>query len=57
MLEIELKDNSLGVKIFINGIPDIHLLSKTEECILISQADVIISEMFEKNEKRKKYRK
>ncbi|MBQ9703003.1 MAG: hypothetical protein IJV68_00485 [Clostridia bacterium] len=57
MQKIELKDNPLDVKVLINGVPNIHLLSETEECILISQADVIISEMFEKNEKRKKYRK
>jgi hypothetical protein len=55
--EIELKKNDTGLKIYINGIPDVHLLSETEKNLFISKTEIIISEMFEKNEKRKKYRK
>ena len=57
MQEIELKKNDTRLKIYINGIPDVHLLSETEKNLFISQIEIIISEMFEKNEKRKKYRK
>lgn len=57
MQEIELKKNDTGLKIYINGIPDAHLLSETEKNLFISKTEIIISEMFEKNEKRKKYRK
>ena len=57
MQEIELKKNDTGLKVYINGIPDAHLLSETEKNLFISQIEIIISEMFEKNEKRKKYRK
>ena len=51
------KEKRYGLKIYINGIPDVHLLSETEKNFFISQTEIIISEMFEKNEKRKKYRK
>ena len=57
MQEIELKKNDTGLKIYINGIPDVHLLPETEKNLFISKTEIIISEMFEKNEKRKKYRK
>lgn len=57
MQEIELKKNDTGLKVYINGIPDAHLLPETEKNLFISQIEIIISEMFEKNEKRKKYRK
>ena len=57
MQEIELKKNDTGLKIYINGIPDAHLLPETEKNLFISQMEIIIYDMFQKNEKRKKYRK
>ena len=57
MQEIELKKNDIGLKIYINGIPDAHLLPETEKNLFISQMEIIIYDMFQKNEKRKKYRK
>ena len=55
--EITIGENPLGIKIFINGEPNIDNISEEEIDTLVSQMDLIISEMFEKNEKRKKYKK
>ena len=55
--EIEIGENPLGIKIFINGEPTLECVPEEELDTLVSQAEVTIYEMFVKNEKRKKYKK
>lgn len=57
MQEIKIKDNSLGLKILINGTPDIRQVPIAEINVLISQMESIIVQINEKNEKRKKRNK
>ena len=55
--EIKIKDNPLGLKILINGIPDIRQIPIAEINVLISQMESMIVQINEKNEKRKKRNK
>ena len=57
MREISIENDSLKMRVFVNGIPDANMIPENERSILVSQLEIHISQMFEKNEKRKKYRK
>ena len=57
MREISIENDSLKMRVFVNGIPDANMIPENEISILVSQLEIHISQMFEKNEKRKKYRK
>ena len=57
MQEIKIKHNPLGLKILINGTPDIRQVPIAENNVLISQMESIIVQINEKNEKRKKRNK
>lgn len=57
MQEVTIKDNPLGIKIYVNGMPDIVFVPDEEIGVLTAQMETVISEMYEKNEKRKKYNK
>lgn len=55
--EIEIGENPLGIKIFINAEPNLESVPKEEMETLIVETEVLISEMFEKNVKRRKPKK
>ena len=55
--EIKTKDNPLGLKILINGIPNIRQVPIEEINVLISQMESIIVQINEKNENRKRRNK
>ena len=57
MQEIKTKDNPLGLKILINGIPNIRQVPIEEINVLISQMESIIVQINEKNENRKRRNK
>ena len=57
MQEVIIKNNPLGLKILVNGNPDLRQLSSTEMKVFVRQSEMLIYEMYEKNEKRKKYKK
>ena len=55
--EIEIGENPLGIKIFINAEPSLESVPEEEMETLIVETEVLISEMFEKNVKRRKPKK
>ena len=55
--EIEIGENPLGIKIFINAEPSLESVPEEEMETLIVETEVLISEMFEKNVKRRKLKK
>ncbi|MBQ7788812.1 MAG: hypothetical protein IJ398_04065 [Clostridia bacterium] len=55
--EITIGENPLGIKIFINGEPSLESVPEEEMETLIVETEVLISEMFEKNVKRRKPKK
>lgn len=48
MEEIEVKDNSLGIKVFVVGKPDIEHMPKEEFDLFVSSLELRVSEYFEK---------
>ena len=46
--EIEVKDNSLGIKVYVNGIPDINKMPEQEFGLFVSSLELRVSEYFEK---------
>lgn len=46
--EIEVKDNSLGIKVYVNGIPDINKMPEQEFGLFVSSLELRMSEYFEK---------
>lgn len=48
MEEIEVKDNPLGIKVFVVGKPDIEHMPKEEFDLFVSSLELRVSEYFEK---------
>ena len=48
MEEIEVNDNSLGIKVYVNGIPDINKMPEQEFGLFVSSLELRMSEYFEK---------
>lgn len=46
--EIEVNDNPLGIKIYVNGIPDINKMPEKEFDLFVSSLELRMSEYFEK---------
>ncbi len=46
--EIEVKDNPLGIKVFVVGKPDIEHMPKEEFDLFVSSLELRVSEYFEK---------
>lgn len=46
--EIEVKDNSLGIKVFVVGKPDIEHMPEEEFDLFVSSLELRVSEYFEK---------
>ena len=53
MEEIEVKYNPLGVKVFINGRPDVNNMTEEEYDLFTSSLELRMSEYFEKNKESK----
>ena len=51
--EIEVKYNPLGVKVFINGRPDVNNMTEEEYDLFTSSLELRMSEYFEKNKESK----
>ena len=51
MEEIEVKDNPLGIRIFVNGKPNIGNMSEEEFSLFVSSLALRMSEYFEKQSK------
>lgn len=47
MQEIEVKENPLKVKVFINGIPELKYIPKEKEESILAALEVEISEQFQ----------
>ena len=50
MQEIEVKENSLNVKVFINGIPDLKNIPKEKAESILAALELEISEQFRSKE-------
>ena len=48
MEEIEVKDNPLGIKVYVVGKPDIEHMSEEEIDLFVSSLELRVSEYFEK---------
>ena len=48
MEEIEVKDTSLGIKVYVNGIPDINKMPEEEFDLFVSSLELRVSEYAEK---------
>ncbi len=46
MQEIEVKENPLGLKVFINGKPDLKLIPKEKEESILAALELTVSESF-----------
>ena len=46
--EIEVKDNPLGIKVYVVGKPDIEHMSEEEFDLFVSSLELRVSEYFEK---------
>ena len=46
--EIEVNDNPLGIKVYVNGIPDINKMPEKEFDLFVSSLELRVSEYFEK---------
>ena len=57
MEEITIEDNPFGKKILIGEKPDLEAVEPADLKVFITQMEMLISEMYEKNEQRKKYKK
>ena len=55
MEQIVLKNNRLGLKVYINGTPDISLMPKAEYSLLVSELELNVATLIEKKRKRKPY--
>lgn len=51
--EIEVKYNPLGVKVFINGRPDVNNMTEEEYDLFTSSLELRMSEYFEKKQESK----
>lgn len=52
MEEIEVKYNPLGVKVFINGRPDVNNMTEEEYGLFTSSLELRMSEYFEKKKRK-----
>lgn len=57
MEEIKLKNNETGLKVYINGLPNITLMAVEKLNLLISGIEIQMSSYFSKNQKDKRYPK
>lgn len=48
MEEIEVNDNPLGIKVYVNGMPDINNMPEKEFGLFVSSLELRMSEYFEK---------
>lgn len=46
--EIEVNDNPLGIKVYVNGLPDINKMPEQEFDLFVSSLELRVSEYFEK---------
>lgn len=46
--EIEVNDNPLGIKVYVNGMPDINKMPEKEFDLFVSSLELRMSEYFEK---------
>ena len=46
--EIEVNDNPLGIKVYVNGMPDINNMPEKEFGLFVSSLELRMSEYFEK---------
>lgn len=46
--EIEVNDNPLGIRVYVNGIPDINKMPEKEFDLFVSSLELRMSEYFEK---------
>ena len=46
--EIEVNDNPLGIKVYVNGIPEINKMPEKEFDLFVSSLELRMSEYFEK---------
>ena len=53
MEEIEVKDNPLGIKVFVVGKPDIEHMPKEEFDLFVSSLELQMSEYYEKQKGNK----
>lgn len=53
MEEIEVKDNPLGIKVYVVGRPDIEHMSEEEYSLFVSSLELRMSEYFEKLKENK----
>ncbi len=51
MEEIEVKDNSLSIRVFVNGKPNIGNMPEEEFSLFVSSLELRMSEHFEKQSK------
>ena len=51
--EIEVKDNPLGIKVYVNGMPDINKMPEKEFDLFVSSLELRVSEYFEKLKENK----
>ena len=52
MKEVNIKGNDTGMKVFINGVPDLTQIPKNITDALVTALEVQISERYEQKEKR-----
>ncbi|MDE6473478.1 MAG: hypothetical protein K2L70_00055 [Clostridia bacterium] len=57
MQEVKIKNNTLGLAVYIEEYPDLSLIPSTELNLLITDLEKEIMEYVEKRMKRKKYTK
>ena len=57
MEEIKLKNNETGLKVYINGLPNITLMAVEKLNLLISGLEIQISSYFSKKQKARRYPK
>lgn len=57
MEEIKIKDNEMGLKVYINGLPNIKLMDVEKLNLLISGLEIQMSSYFSKNKKARRYPK
>lgn len=55
MKELKVKNNETGLSVYINGIPNLKLIPKKDEEILISSLEVKMTEYFKNRTHNKKF--
>lgn len=57
MEEVKIKDNETGLRVYINGLPNIRLMAIEEFNLLISGLEIQMSSYFSKKQKARRYPK